>query len=353
MKELDHTKKGKSRILLKNRAVISKGHCLCAFPLNAASQMNGVNGMPFIGTVFLNVILPILVLLLIGASLQRKFNFDLKALSNLITYCFMPAAVFMNIYRTEIDVQVLMEIIGYMIVFSLCLMIASALAGKVLKLDKGEAGILKNSMVLMNSGNYGIPVSQLIFQGNPLGISIQIIVLVFQNIITFTYGVYNLISATKSGLEILRSLLRLPLIHAMILGGLMNGFHIGMPQFLWTPINQLANAFIAIALILLGAQLAKIQLRTLMNKIIIVGTIGRLVIGPSIAFILILIMGLDGVVAQSLFIGSSFPTSRNSSSLALEYDVYPDVAAQTVLVTTVLSSITVTIVVYLSSVLFV
>ncbi|MGB2992141.1 MAG: AEC family transporter, partial [Paenisporosarcina sp.] len=150
--------------------------------------------MPFLGIIFLNVILPILILLIIGASLQRKFNFDLKALSNLITYCFMPAAVFMNIYETDIDIQVLLQIIGYLIVFSVCLMIVGAVVSGILKLDKGESGIFNNSVVLMNSGNYGIPVSQLIFQANPLGISIQIIMVVFQNILTYTYGLYNLIS---------------------------------------------------------------------------------------------------------------------------------------------------------------
>lgn len=316
-------------------------------------HMNGVMNLLFIGIVFLNVIVPILILLLIGASLQRKFNFDLKAMSNLITYCFMPAAVFMNIYETEIDFGVLLEIIGYLLIFSLCLMIVSSFISKILKLDKGEAGIFNNSVVLMNSGNYGIPVSQLIFQANPLGVSIQIIMVVFQNIITYTYGLYNLISATKSGLDILRALLLLPIIHAMMLGGLLNAFHINIPKFIWIPINQLSNAFIAIALILLGAQLAKIQFRTMLNKLIIVSSIGRLLISPGIALILIYIMGLDGVVAQSLFIASSFPTSRNSATLAMEYDVYPEVAAQTVLFTTVLSSFTVTIVVYISSILFV
>jgi predicted permease len=319
----------------------------------SAIHTNGEMNLSFLGIVFLNVILPILILLLIGAILQRKFKFDLKALSNLITYCFMPAAVFINIYKTDIDIQVFLQIIGYLLIFSLCLMIVSSMVSKILKLDKGESGIFNNSVVLMNSGNYGIPVSQLIFQAYPLGISIQIIMVVFQNILTYTYGLYNLISATKSGLDILRALMLLPIIHAMILGGLFNAFYISIPNFIWIPINQLANAFIAIALILLGAQLAKIQFRTLFNKMIVISSIGRLMIGPIIALILIYIMGLDGVVAQSLFIGSSFPTSRNSATLALEYDVYPDIAAQTVLFTTVLSSITVTIVVYLSSILFI
>lgn len=320
--------------------------------MNIYTLTNGEMKLPFIGIVFLNVILPLLVLLLIGAILQRKFNFDLKALSNLITYCLMPAAVFINIYETDIDLNILVQIIGYLLIFSLCLMIVSSVLSKLLKLNKSESGILKNSVVLINSGNYGIPVSQLIFHAHPIGISIQIIIVVFQNILTYTYGLYNLISATKSGLAILRALILLPIIHAMILGGIFNAFQLTLPNFLWIPIDQLANAFIAIALILLGAQLAKIQLRTLYNKTIVFSSLGRLIMGPSIALALIYLLGLDGIVAQSLFIGSSFPSSRNSATLALEYDVYPDIAAQTVLFTTVLSSITVTVVVYVSTILF-
>ncbi|MFS0689449.1 AEC family transporter [Sporosarcina sp. 179-K 8C2 HS] len=309
--------------------------------------------MMFIGTIFINIIIPILILIVIGAGLQRKFAFNLRAISNLITYCLMPAAVFINLYKTEIDVQVLFEIVGYLFAFSLSLIVVTAIISKLLKLDKGESAIFKNSISLINSGNYGIPVSQLLFQANPLGISIQIIVMVFQNVLTYTYGLYNLISATKTGLEILRSLLKMPIIHAMILGSLLNWLQVPIPNFIWSPISHLADAFLAIALVLLGAQLAQIQLRTIINRTILVSSIGRLMIGPAVSLLLIYLFGLDGVVAQSLFIASSFPTSRNSSTLALEYDVYPDLAAQTVLFSTVLSAITVTFVVYLSAVLFV
>ncbi|MCM3638688.1 AEC family transporter [Sporosarcina luteola] len=307
----------------------------------------------FIGSIFLNVILPILILVVLGAGLQRKFAFNLKAVSNLITYCLMPAAVFINLYETEIDVHVLLEIISYLFAFSLAIIIVTTILSKFLKLDRGETAIFKNSISLINSGNYGIPVSQLLFHANPLGISIQIIVMVFQNVLTYTYGLYNLISATKSGLEILRSLLKMPVIHAMLLGGLLNWLQIPIPNFIWVPISHLSDAFLAIALILLGAQLAQIELKTIVNRTIVTSSIGRLLIGPSVALLLIFLFGLDGVVAQSLFIASSFPTSRNSSTLALEYDVHPDLAAQTVLFSTIVSAITVTFVVYLSGILFV
>lgn len=308
--------------------------------------------MVYLSMVFFQVVAPILIMLGIGASLQLKFQFNLKALSNLITYCLMPAAVFINIYETKVNAGVLGQIIVYLLIFSVCLMVLGSIVSKLLKLNRNQAAIYKNSVVLINSGNYGIPVSQMLFAANPLGTSIQIIIVIFQNVITYTYGLYNLISSTKSGLDILRSLLRLPIVHALILGALMNIFDIGIPVFLRIPVDYLANAFISIALITLGAQLAQLDIKTILNKVIVTSTIGRLVLGPMLAFGLILLMGFDGVVAQSLFIASAFPTSRNSSTLALEYDVEANLAAQIVLFSTVVSCITVTIVIYLSTILW-
>lgn len=308
--------------------------------------------MVYLGMVFFQVVAPILIMLGIGAALQIKFQFNLKALSNLITYCLMPAAVFVNIYETKVNASVMAEIVLYLVIFSICLMILGTVVSKLLKLNRDQAAIYKNSIVLINSGNYGIPVSQMLFAANPLGTSIQIIIVIFQNVITYTYGLYNLISSTKSGLDILRSLLRLPLVHALIIGAVMNIWDIGIPISLRIPLDYLANAFISIALITLGAQLAQLDIKTIFNKVILTSTIGRLVLGPMLAFGLILLMDIDGVVAQSLFIASAFPTSRNSSTLALEYDIEPNLAAQIVLFSTVVSCITVTIVIYLSKVLW-
>ncbi len=86
--------------------------------------------------IILDVILPILILLLIGAILQRKFQFNLKQLSTLITYCLMPAAVFMNIYDISIETGLLLQIIYYLMLYSLSLIIVSHFISKTLKLEK-------------------------------------------------------------------------------------------------------------------------------------------------------------------------------------------------------------------------
>lgn len=301
--------------------------------------------------IILDVILPILILLLIGAILQRKFQFNLKQLSILITYCLMPAAVFVNIYDIRIEIDLLLQIIYYLMLYSLSLIIVSHFISKILKLEKGESAALKNSISLMNSGNYGLPVSQLIFSQNPVGVSIQIFIVIFQNLLTYSFGIYNLLSATKTIGSIIQSFLRLPVFHALILGVLFQSFTIQIPNSIFLPLNQLANSFVAIALILLGAQLSNIKLN-FSHRVITWALIGRLLMGPLLALAMIYLLNIDGIVAQSLFIASSFPTSRNTSTIAMEYQIEPELHAQIVLFSTLFSIITVTIVIYLSYILF-
>lgn len=108
---------------------------------------------------------------------------------------------------------------------------------------------------------------------------------------------------------------------------------------------------IAIALILLGAQIANIKLNFKWSSSYIYIFI-RLVVGPAIAFVIIKCMGLDGIIPQTLFIASAMPTSVNSSVIAQEYDNYPALAAELVFMSTLFSSISVVIVIYLSYLIF-
>ncbi len=306
----------------------------------------------YLSMIFFQIVAPILVLLAVGALLQRKFQFNLKALSHLITYCFMPAAVFINIYETRIELSVVGQLTIFIILFIGSQMLLSHVLAKLLKLDRQESAVFKNSVVLINSGNYGIPVAQMIFVTQPIGVAIQVILVIFQNMTTYTYGLYNLISATKSGMDIIKDFLKMPIIHALWLGALLNFLNWPIPQMFRLPLDYVAGGFVAVALITLGAQLSTIEMKTMLNKTIFISCFTRLIVGPVVALVIIFALGIDGVVAQSLFIASAFPTSRNSSSLALEYDIESATAAQTVLFSTIISCLTVTVVIYLSNMLF-
>jgi len=287
----------------------------------------------------------------VGVGIQKKFNFQLRPIANLITYCFMPAAVFLNMYQVDLNYDLLRQLFSYLLIFSISLIALSTIIEKLFKFKGSERTALKNSISLMNSGNYGLPVAQLVFSTSPLGVSVQILMLVFQNLLTYTYGLYNLVSASKSLYGIFLSLIRLPIIYALLLGIIFQVFQIPLPQFVLIPLEQLAAGFASLALILLGAQLANIRF-TSFHPVIGWSLFGRLLASPAIALGIILLLGIDGVIAQSLLIASAFPTSRNTSTLALEYDVAPDLHAQIVLFSTLLSGITVTVVIYVAMLLF-
>jgi predicted permease len=301
--------------------------------------------------ILVNVIFPVFILIGAGAALHRKFHFDMNTLSKLSTFFLMPCVSFSNIYENNIGGKTLFHILGFLVLQGLSLMILSSLISRTAKFENGLSSTFKNSIVLVNSGNFGLPVSQLVFQHNPLGASIQVLVMIFQNLLTYTYGLFNSVSAKPTNSTAIREFFKNPVIYAFLLGLFLHLLHIKIPKFLWTPIDNTSNAFLAIALITLGAQSAYIKIKSFSLPLIL-SLLGRLVLSPIVAFTIIYALNLQGTTAQALFIASSFPTSRNSALFALEYDNHPDYAAQAVLMSTLFSMITVSVVVYLSAILF-
>jgi malate permease and related proteins len=291
--------------------------------------------------------------LMIGAGviLHRSLKLNLTTLSTITVHFLLPAVCFVNIYKSNLSGMLIGQTLLFLFLFNVFLIIVSILLAKANGFDPQLSATFKNSFVLSNSGNYGLPVSELVFSANPVGLAIQIIVSIFQNLLTFTYGFYNSVSSHSSGKTIVQKIIKLPVIYALLLAVLLRWMNFDIPDFLWNPIKDTSNAFSAIALVTLGAQVAYLKI-TRISSPIVWTVIGRLVISPCIALLLIFLLGLTGTIAQALFIASSFPTSRNSALLALEYNNHPDIASQAVLLTTILSSITVTFVIYLSRVLF-
>src|SRR5699024_2124698 len=179
------------------------------------------------------------------------------------------------------------------------LFLISYILAKVLKYDKAKGTTLTNSVLFFNSGNYGVPVNDLVFKGDPLAMSVQVIILTMQNIFTFTYGIFSLQSLQVGKLKALLGYFKMPIIYALL------------------------------ARVLLGAQIARIKFKFEWSSSYLY-IILRLVIGPIIALIIIKLMNIEGVIGQALFIASAMPASVNSSVIAQEYNNYPELAAQMV-----------------------
>lgn len=308
--------------------------------------------MSFLPLIMLEVMLPIFILLLLGAVLHRIYDFHLSTLSKLLTGLFLPVVIFTNISAMEVESSVLLDVGAFLIIQFLLLALLAGVCAKLFGMDAKLTAIFKNSVVLMNSGNFGLPVSQLVFASNPLGVSIQIIVLMFQNFLTFTYGIFTSATTQKSGIkENMAPLFKTPTIYALALGLVFYIFNLSLPKAAEQVLDQIAAGFTALALLVLGAQIAYPKLKYLSPVFFFTISL-RLVGAPLIALGIIWLLQLEGTIAQALFIASSFPMSRNSALFALEYDNYPEYAAQSVLISTMLGGVTVSIVILLSQIWF-
>ncbi|MEW9700502.1 AEC family transporter [Paenibacillus sp. SI8] len=301
--------------------------------------------------ILLNVIVPVFLLIGAGVLMHRVFQLDMNTLSKLNAFFLLPAVSFTNIYESNIDAGMLLNILGFLVLQSVTLIVLSKLTAKLARFDKGLSSSFSNSVVLSNSGNFGLPVSQLVFQNNPVGLSVGVVVTIYHNLLTNTFGLINAVSAQSHGQKLFKELAKNPMIYAFLLGLLMHTLAIPIPAFVWNPLQHVASAFLAIALVTLGAQSAHLQFKRI-SAALVCSLLGRLVISPAIALALIFILKLEGTTAQALLIASAFPTSRNSAVFALEYGNHPEYAAQVVLLSTLLSSVTVAMVVYAAKLLF-
>jgi len=301
--------------------------------------------------IVVDVILPLFLLIGAGAYLHRLFHFDMNTLSKLTTYFLLPAVGFVNVYESDMKSGVLLNVLFFLILQNGTLIMLSAVMAKWLKLDRSLGATFQNTIVLNNSGNFGIPVSQLVFRHEPLGLSIQIVVTIFQNFLTNTYGVFQFISASQTKGKMAGEFLKNPIIYALVLGLAFRMLHLPIPSFLWNPLEHTANAFLVLALVTLGAQLAYIDIKRIPPLLVL--TVGsRLFLSPAIALMIIMLLHLHGVTAQALLIASSYPCSRNTALYALEYGHHPEYAAQAVFLSTLLSPATVAGVVYFARFLF-
>src|SRR5699024_600499 len=131
--------------------------------------------MPFL-IILRDIILPIFIIIIMGFVIQKRNNLDLQTLAKINIYFLVPSFIFVKLYNTTFSVKLLFNILFFFLLFILTLYIFSNIASKLLKLNKKKTATFTNSILFYNSGNYGVPVNDLVFKGDPLAMSIQIII---------------------------------------------------------------------------------------------------------------------------------------------------------------------------------
>ncbi len=301
--------------------------------------------------VFVDIIVPVFILIGLGVVLHRVFQFDLYTLAKVNIYFIVPGFIFLKLYETAFSLSLFLSVLLFFSILIVLLYLISNLVSRLFGYSRSVRASFTNSILFYNSGNYGVPVNDLVFKHDPFAMSIQVIILTFQNILTFSWGIFTLKTVEGNKLSAILGYFKMPVLYAMVIGIGFNLLDVAVPEFVLIPANYIADAMVAIALVTLGAQVA--QLRFARNlSVVYVSLILRLLLGPAIALGIIFVLGIDGVTAQALLISSAMPTAVNSAIIAQEYENEPELSAQIVLASTVFSMVTVTMVISLSRMIF-
>jgi predicted permease len=289
-------------------------------------------------SVFIQVVLPVLLIFGAGYIIQKLARLDIKSVSTIALYVMLPCLVFKTFYEAELNNEYLM-----MLVFSALLLISILLINKVVakakKYDaKMESGLIL-STAFMNSGNYGAPI--ILFAFGEEGFVYSVSFLVLQAIIMNFFGVYYAAKGTAGLKMAVVSVLKMPPTYAVIIALIMNLGGIAMPENLISSVNLLADATIPMIMVVLGMQLAEIKVTNMEWAKVSYASTVRLIASPLIAFALTLVLPMSDMMASVLIVSAAMPSAATTTIYAVQFNSKPDLVSSITLMTTLFSIVTI------------
>ena len=193
--------------------------------------------------------------------------------------------------------------------------------------------------VMPNTGNMGLPICLFAYGTQGLGIAAAISALIV--LCHFTLGVF--LADRKFDLSVI---LKNPPFYAIIISVIFLYFRIELPLFVENTTFLLMYATIFLILMSLGIALTRFKVFSFKKALI--SSIGRVILGPIIGFLIIKYFNLSGFAAGVLLIQCSMPSAVLNYLVASIYSPKKivDSVASTIVVSTVMSFFTIPVVVF-------
>jgi malate permease and related proteins len=298
--------------------------------------------------ILLKIILPIMILIAVGFIANKKLNLDSRTFAKMFIYIFVPAVFFSKIYYASIPLQEIGLILFYVMAVQLLLLVVAVLCSRIFSYTRSRSIALGNSLMFFNSGNYGLPLADLVFKGMPNALTTQVLIMIIQNVTGNTFGVFQASSANSSRRQSIRNMLEMPTVYVLAVVLIVKLLSIEVPEQIMVPLKYISDGFIGIALMALGVQLAEIKLDFRFADVLLPCCI-RLLLSPLIGYLIVLALGAKGILAQSMVIGVATPTAVNTAILALQFNNEPEYASRIVYFTTLFSPLSLSVVIYFAT----
>lgn len=289
----------------------------------------------------LNAIVSIFVMMAVGYGAKRMLQLDkdsVRRFNSLVFHTLLPLMLFNNIYKSNIRGGVSARCLGLALAVLLALFLLTWLLVKRVEPANDQRGVMIQASFRSNFLLLGMPLIQELCPGADLAtvsVMLAIVVPCFNVLAVITLETFSRKQIDVK--KILLGIAKNPLIIASALGILANLSDLPLPDCLANPISQLGASASPVALLLLGAQFEFHDVR-LHRRNLAICTALRLVVFPGVALPLAALAGLRGSEFAVLISMFATPTAVSSFGMAAQMGGNPELAASAVTLTTLLSS---------------
>ena len=244
------------------------------------------------------VLFPVFFIVGIGYYLGKKNpNFDTTFITNYSGNFGAPAIFIFAITSSGVTYSDFSEYFIYAIIA----LSSFALIGVIfLFFMKKEISRELQPYFLPNTGNMGIPICLFAYGTLGMGVAAAISSLVI--LLHFTINIF--LASKKFDIKII---LKSPPTYAVIVAVYFLYFDLEMPKVVLNTVMLLGYAMIVLILMSLGVSLTQLKVFSLKDSVI--SSIGRVIIGPIIGFMIIKFFDLSGFAAGVLLIQSAMPSA--------------------------------------------
>jgi len=283
------------------------------------------------------VIFPVFFIVGIGYFIGKKHpNLDTSFITNYSANFGTPSLVIFALTSTGISFAFFAEYF----IYSLIMLTSFGIVGLIfLILMKKDYVRELPPFILPNTGNMGIPICLFAYGQLGMGVAAAISSLVVT--LHFTLNIF----LAKNQFDF-KVIIKSPAFYSILVTVFFLYFEIPMPQFVLNTVMLLAYTMIVLILMSLGIGLTQMKIFSFKSSIIT--SIGRVIVGPVIGFIIIKIFNLNGFAAGVLLIQSSMPSAILCYLVASMYSpkVIVDNISSMIVVSTLMSLVTVPITVF-------
>ncbi len=290
-------------------------------------------------TIFLDNLLPIMLIAASGYLLGFWLDIDPRSISRVVFYIFSPFLFFDLLINSQLSSNDMFQIMGFTAAQMFLLGLIVWLVTRILKLDRVTTAAVLLTTIFMNAGNFGLSLNFFAFGQEALAHAS--IFFVTMALIAYTVGVAIASLGTAPIKQTLRELTKVPTIYAAIIAVLFITQNWQLPTALERTTSLLSDATIPAMLVVLGLQLQKMR-RTWEWGALILAVSMRLIGAPLLAILTASIFALNSTSYQAGVAEASMPTAVLTIILATEYNIKPTFVTTVVFATTLLSPLTLT-----------